>query len=261
MPTISFTTSFKKNTGLLFSAKEIRDSYLYGISFNGIAGRKLQFSDEDIEFHVNAAQTEISNYLSVKLQKEIYTETITFSNDDWRTWGFLKTTYQASLGIQLQGLLNTTLQATYPTEWLSVRKESDNIQFRRSIYMVPSGNTGAITNGAMTVGLLPNLGYLNSGMVPNYWKTSYTTGFDKVPADIMQAIGQLATLSLLYIAGANVLGTPGISGSSLSIDGLSQSLTSAINAFGDRIKGYNQDLQRKLPMLIGTYRGINFAAC
>lgn len=257
MPTLTFKAPFSKNSGLLFSAQEIRTSYLYGVRMASTLSDQasLSFSDEDIEFHVRAAQKELENFLSVKLTREIYTETLQFNNDDWRMWGFIKTSYPVNCPLRLEGFLNTTKQATYPKEWLSSKRESDDQLYHRSIYIVPAGNAGAVTNSVIYAGLLPNLGYLNAGVIPNYWTATYVTGFDPVPKDIMMAVGMLATVSLLYIAGANILGTPGVSGTSLSIDGLSQSLTSALNAYGERIKGYSAELQRKLPLLSDYYRG------
>lgn len=263
MPEINFTIDFLKKKDLLFSAQEIRNSYLSGIKINpsSFSQFNTNFSDDDIEFHVRAAQKEIENYLSIKLFRQIYSESLSFSNDDWRYWGFIKTTYQVACALKLEGYLNTTKQTEYPKEWLSIKRDSDGIQYHRSIYIVASGNVGAVTNSIIYAGLMPNLGYLNAGSIPNYWQATYVTGFDQVPNDIMMVVGQLATISLLSIAGSNILGIAGISGASLSIDGLSQNLTSALNAFGDRIKGLNDDLQRRLPTLLGTYKGINFGVC
>lgn len=257
MPSLTFIATFKKNTGILFSAQEIRTSFLYGIKMSSSLSNQinLNFSDEDIEFHVRAAQKEVENYLSLKLFRQIYSETISFNQDDWKSWGFLKTTFQVVCPLRLEGFFNTVKQATYPKEWLSSKKDSSDELYHRSIYLVPAANSGLLTSTAVYVGSLPNLGYLNANMIPNYWTPHYVTGFETIPNDIMQIVGMLATISLLYIAGANVLGTPGISGSSISIDGLSQSLTSSLNAFGERIKAYSEEIQRKLPIMAGTYRG------
>lgn len=263
MPSFSFTATFAKNTGLLFSPQEIRTNYLYNIKIpsNFSNQASLNFSDDDIIFYIQAAQKELENYLGIKFQRQIYSETLEFSNDDWRHWGHVKTTYQVACPLRLEGFLNTTKVATYPREWLSSKKETGDELYHRSIYMVPAGNTGAVTNSVIFAGILPNLGYLNAGIIPNYWTTTYSTGFNKVPADIMNAVGMLAAINLLYIAGASVLGFPGATSTSLSIDGLSQSLAASANAFESRIKAYNEDLQRKLVLLTGTYRGFSWGVC
>lgn len=261
MPELILQAPFSKNNDLLYSAQELRNSFLYGIKMSSPLSSQsaLNFSDEDVEFHIKAAQKEMENFLGLKLFRKIYDETLTFSNDDWRTWGFMKTTFQVVCPLKLEGYLNTIKQTEYPKEWLSAKADSDGIQYHRSIYIVPAGNSGAVVNSVIYAGLLPNLGYLNAGMIPNYWKVTYVTGFEQVPADLMMAIGQLATMSLLSIAGSNVLGIPGVSSTSLSLDGLSQSLSASANAFGDRAKALGEDLQRRLPTLTGTYRGFSWA--
>lgn len=261
MPQITLKSNFSKNNNLLYSAQEIRNSFLYGIKMSSSLQTQahLNFSDSDIEFHIKSAQKELENYLSLKFFRGVYYENLTFNNDDWRTWGFMKTTFQVVCPLKLEGYLNTIKQTEYPREWLSSKIDSDEIQYHRSVYIVPAGNSGAVVNSVIYAGLLPNLGYLNAGMIPNYWKVTYVSGFQQVPYDIMMAVGQLATMSLLSIAGANVLGMPGVSSTSLSIDGLSQSLSAASNAFGERVKALGDDLVRRLPTLQGTYRGFSWS--
>lgn len=259
---LTLISSYSKNSDLVIGSQEIRNNYLYGITINPLFINiiKLNFSDVDIEFHIRAAQKEIENYLGVKLTERVYNETVQFDNDNWRHWGYLPTTYPVNCPLQLEGFLNTTKVATYPQEWLSVKKTSEGELPFKQIYMVPSGNTGAITNTVVFAGLLPNLGYMNAGKIPNYWTMTYSTGFKKVPYDIIQAIGELATISILYILGANMLGFPGMQSQSVSIDGLSQSLSSSLNAFGNRIQMMYLQLQDRLVRLKGFYTGIVWSA-
>lgn len=261
MPTISLTAPFSKNSELVISPQELRRNYLYGITMNSPFANKvnLNFSDEDIKFHILDAQKQIENFLAIKLTRQIYSETLQFDNDEWRFWGFMKTNYMVVCPLKLEGFLNTTKQATYPSEWLSAKKEAGDELYHRSIYIVPAGNTGAVTNSVIYAGLLPNLGYLNAGKIPNYWSTTYVTGFDVVPYDVIAAVGQFATISMLLIAGANILGAPGLSSLSLSIDGLSTSQSSQLNAFGARITQMNDSLQKKILVMRDHYRGLNFS--
>ena len=261
MPTLSFSIKFARNTGLVFSAQEIRQSYLAGIKIpSSISSSVLDFSDEDMEMFIRAAQREIENYLNLKLVRKIYSETLQFDNDAWRFWGYIGTTYPVVCPLRLEGFLNTTKMATYPKDWLSNKRDSDDEEYHRSIYMVPAGNTGAITNSVIFAGILPNLGYLNAGKIPNYWTPTYVSGYHNIPTDIIQAIGMLAAINLLLIAGSSALGIPGATSTSLSIDGLSQSISASANAFSDRIKMYNEAFDKKLQMLTGKHRGFMFGA-
>lgn len=262
MPSLTLTSLYAKNSDLVISATELKRNYLYGMTMSSSFANKvnLQFSDQDLEFHIRAAQKEIENYLALKLQQTIFTENLDFDNSQWRYWGYIRCTYPITYALQLSGFLNTTLEAVYPAEWLTNKTTSDLELPMRNMYIVPAGNTGAVTNAVIFAGILPNLGYLSSGRVPLHWQPVYVTGFPqgKVPYDILQCIGQLAAVSILLIFGSQVFGWPGIGSQSLSIDGLSQSLGSQLNAFGARIKDYNDDLMRKLPNLRDRYRGINF---
>ena len=260
MPNLNFTSSFKKNSGLVLSAKEIRESYLYGITLNHDVFGSL--SDETIEFYIRDAQQQLENYLNLKLQKQIFQDNLHFVSDDWRSWGYINTTYPVQLPLSLDGFLNTTKQVTYPREWLTSKKNGDEKLAHRSIYIVPAGNTSSVSSSVIFAGIIPQLGYLGSRTIPYYWTANYVTGFDVIPGDILNAIGKFTAISLLLIAGDQILGKAGVHSTSLSIDGLSQGLTSSPSAYSTRIKLYQDDLtQRLLPLMKGTYTGIIFGVC
>ena len=73
---------------------------------------------------------------------------------------------------------------------------------------------------------------------PNYWHAKYLTGFKKIPNDLLNVLGMLASINVLNIAGDIILGA-GIASYSLSLDGLSQSISSTSSAtnsgYGARI--------------------------
>lgn len=260
MPNLSFTSSFKKNTGLLLSAKELRENYLYNIHLNNNILDNL--SDDAINFHIADAQEQIENFLNIKLKKQIYVDNLHFLNDEWRTWGYMVTTYPVSCALSLEGFLNTTKQVTYPREWLTVKKNGDEKLNHRALYIVPAGSTTSISSSVIFAGIVPQLGYLGSRSIPYYWTAVYTTGFDVIPQDILGAIGKLASIPLLLQAGENALGRPGLTSTSISIDGLSQSIASQPGVYGARVKAYMEDLNNRiLPQMKSVYKGIIFGSC
>ena len=260
MPNFTFTSSFKKNSGLLFSPKEIRENYLYNINLNH--NRLDLLTDEAISFHVADAQAQIENFLNIKLHKQIYVDNLHFINDEWRNWGFMTTTYPVGCPLSLEGLLNTTKQVVYPPEWLTIKRNGDEKLNHRAIYIVPAGNTTGITSSVIYAGIIPQLGYLGSRSIPYYWTAVYTTGFDVVPSDILGAVGKLASIPLLLLAGENALGRPGLTSTSISIDGLNQNIASKSGVYGERIKQYMDDLNnRLLPQMKSVYKGIIFGSC
>jgi hypothetical protein len=97
-------------------------------------------------------------------------------------------------------------------------------------------------------------------MIPNYWYVQYETGFplDKIPADLMNLIGMLASIPLLAISGDLIL--QGMSSNSLSIDGLSQSVSApSTGAYGARINEYRKSIDLTIERIRMTYSGINFS--
>jgi hypothetical protein len=68
-------------------------------------------------------------------------------------------------------------------------------------------------------------------MVPNLWRITYNAGFEdgKVPHMINQAIGLMAAIQAMALGGIQVFG-PGLSSESISLDGLSQSISTTVNA-------------------------------
>jgi len=73
--------------------------------------------------------------------------------------------------------------------------------------------------------------FRRQGHVPDLWLVEYTYGFEpgKIPVLINTAIGLLASIFALSVAGNLVLGA-GIAGSSISLDGLSQSIQTTQSA-------------------------------
>lgn len=125
--------------------------------------------------------------------------------------------------------------------------------------MVPTYNSVTSQNSIIFSGVMPNLNWFASyganGQIPSYWSQEYITGFDTIPKDIINAIGMLASISFLAILSDMLMGNSqsgetgsgigwGINSKSISIDGLSQSLSSSAKdgIFKTRIQQYQQTL-------------------
>ena len=240
----------------------MRENYFFGVNIKDDLGR--DFSDSQYEAYVRAATSEIEKTLDIKLEKQKIQETFQFNHDDWIKWGYVKTTYPVICALGLDGFLNTTKQVAYPKQWLSVRKTSDGVTYHRRISVVPAGNATGANYQVIFSGIVPQLGYLNMSMIPDYWTVKYVTGFDVIPYDIIDVVGKLASIGPFNIAGDLILGA-GIASFSLGLDGLSQSLSttsSATNAgFGARIITYKEELKNSIPRLKDFYKGLGFAVC
>lgn len=264
MPQINLISKFKINADEIFSTEEIKSKYLFGLDLQRYG---VQMNEEVYSNAIESAKQQVEEFLQIKLIKQIYQEKKSFHADDWRNWGYIQTQFPVSCPLEITGFIGTVRQVTYPRNWLSIKTSTDNQYNQRQINIVP--NTRATNNQLITYsGLLPNLGYLGNSTIPNYWRLTYVTGWnrDKIPQTILQAVGKLAAINILTVASDALLYSPGISSTSISLDGLSQSLSNTANAqsgvFGARIKSYVDDLMGingkggELNRLKDTYYGI-----
>lgn len=258
MPSIEFSTSFINEPDLILTPQQVRNIYLYGID-NILDSQSKSFSDSDISFYIQAAQGEVENSLNIKLKKQVYTENLQFNNNEWMQWGYMRVTKPIRCPMLLEGYLNTIKQVSYPKEWLTTKKSSDEKDYQRNLFIVPVGGATMQTQNAVYSGVMPQLGYLGQRHIPYYWTVEYVTGFDQVPSEIVDVVGKLASINLFNVAADLILGTPGIGSKSISIDGLSQSLNSA-SGFDKRIKNYTDSLVKSYNALIAVYKGLTFGS-
>jgi hypothetical protein len=106
--------------------------------------------------------------------------------------------------------------------------------------------------------------------VPLLWQVSYMAGFQDgaIPMNLNAAIGILAAIQVLNALGADVL-APGVSSSTIYLDGLSQSLSTAMSATTHAYSGPVTEYRKMLfgepgssntgivPQLREYWKGIN----
>lgn len=257
MGQITLSIQYAKNTGLVFSSTELKNIYFTGIPLTDQFGNPIP--EETIDFFIKFAQTETENELSIKLMRQAFEESRDFVSDDYAAWNYVPTTFPAVTALKVQGFLNTTLQITYPPEWLSTKRGSDEYSYWRSINMVPiAGPSASLTGSGTLIGVTPYVNRFSGRGIPNYWTMRYITGYKVVPADILNYLGRLAAIELFNNLGDILLGA-GVANKSQSIDGLSQSIGTTASAmyslFSARIESYRKDMQRQLPILRNRYRG------
>ena len=111
-----------------------------------------------------------------------------------------------------------------------------------------NSNVNAISiNAALfAVSVLPHIGLVNNRQIGSYWRVGYITGFgcSELPYDILEVIGKTASMNIFNMLGDIILGA-GIASQSISIDGLSQSISSTASAtsagYGARLINYNKE--------------------
>lgn len=255
MPTITYSIKSTKNSGLPVSASELASRYFFGIPIVDQSGNAMQ--DTDLEFFIKAAAEEVEGFLNLKLSKQIIEESFDYYRDDYQYWGFMPVSYPCRKPFRLIGLLGDVEQIEFPSNWLSVKRTNDGIGFARDIKLVPTAGT-TVNQSTVYSGITPNVGWWGQRSIPNYWTAIYCTSLDRIPEDILDAIGKLAAINVFHQLGDIILGA-GIASQSIGIDGLSQSIattSSATNAgYGARITGYLSDLKLAFPKLKEKYDG------
>lgn len=258
MPVESLDFSYKTKSDLVLSVADLKSKYFFGIPIVTPDGSLMP--DEDIEYYIRAAQTELETTLDIKLRKQVVTETKDFLMEHYKSWGYIKATYPVSCINSITGFIGTTRQVEYPEEWFTIRKTNDDI-VHRSINIVPTNNGSAINQSVVYSGIYPQLGYYGSRNIPSYWNLKYVSGFDEIPSDLIRVMGMMAAIPLYDQLGDLIAGA-GIASKSLGLDGLSESVSTTSSAtnsgYGARITSYNKQIKELMPELKKRYTGFTF---
>lgn len=260
--------TFSGKDALVLSVSEFRDSWLWGIPTSSINGGEL--SDNTIKNKILQAQQFVENFLGVKLMKQYVEESQDFISENFYTWGYIKTNWPINKPLGLQGRLNEQTIITYPKEWLCTQKDNSSLasNITNNLYIIPNG-MNAVAVSYLAVTFSQWFGFHGARIIPNYWFIKYCTGFDTVPNDIIRLIGLLAAVDVLMLielgvgifAGAG--SSFGMASSSLSLDGMSQSVSkmNGGNIFQNRLKAHVDEIKTTMAQLKYSYGGIRFDVC
>lgn len=257
---LTLTSTQKKNTGLIISPEELLTLYFYGVEIESKDGTII--SNDTIEMYIRSAQTEIENFLSIKLNEQLITENKGYNrNEYFNDFPVITTSLPVNKPLLLNGFINDSRQITYPPSWLTSQFISTGFYSRR-MSVVPSGTASAIdSTDVIFTGVMTQIGLQAYKNVPDYWTIQYITGFgyDNIPFDILNVVGKLASIGLFNIAGDLILGA-GIASISLGVDGLSQSLSSTSSAtnagYGARIQAYTKEVNESVKRIKDVYKDI-----
>lgn len=250
-------------TSAVISPSEFRQDWLWGIPLTSAANTTL--TDQTITRKIIQAQDWVENYVGIKLFKQEISESKDFIREQFFTWGYLMTSWQINDIKSLIGRLNERTEITYPKEWLTIRRANDN-HYNNTLYIVPNGQA-SVTMDFLSTTYSQWFNFYGARIIPQYWYMTYCTGFDYIPPDFLRLIGMLAAIDLLLLIelGVGPMGGQmfGLGNSSLSLDGLSQSIgkMNGGNIFQQRLKAYLEDVKTLSNQLRNMYGGIKFEVC
>lgn len=236
-----------KKVGPLVSVDELKAHYLFGITILDGEGKEL--TKETYQQYIDNAVSLLEHDLDVSIIQEQVVEDKDYRMNDYADWGYMSLNNYPVVKIDKMEMVYfrndegtpETVQEI-PTSWIRLQ-DHDGI-----VRLIPNARFPANLQVSGSGSFFPEV--LRSNMVPALWRITYTAGFEdgKIPDIMNQAVGLLAAIQALIVGGNLVLGA-GIASSSISLDGLSQSIATTASAenstYSATIKEYQSLLYGK----------------
>lgn len=262
----------------ILSVQELLDLYLFGIDLTDDAGNP--FPPGIYEHYIRSAANSLEHRLDIPIRKiDIELEMHDYFREDYGNYLWMELDHHPVIEIDNVELVlpGEAVVQVFEREWIHIDRLTGQLQ------LVPgTGTAGTILLGASGAWL--PLIYGNNRYIPNVFRVQYKAGFGKptpgafertpgltgpvsVPHPrldrdqevIKDLLGKIASFGPLNIAGDLIVGA-GIAAKSISIDGLSQSISttsSATNAgYGARLVQYAKEIKEMIPELKRYYQGI-----
>lgn len=256
-------------TTTVLSVGQLKDVFLTGIDLttDGVT----PYPDAMFEWGIKAAIDWLESQLDIKVLPTRYVERYDYYRRDLEEWGLFRLRRCPIIddlrGATLPNVNLTRVRVIWPSQTTALEFDQSWIQIREEagqLRLVPA--SGSIGTMLLTAGgaFLPMLAG-GRDFMPDLFEISYTAGFrlGSLPYDLREMIGKRATFGPLLLAGDAIMGQ-GVASSSLSIDGLSQSISTRASSQGGvyaaRIKQYAEELKEDLAVARRRYKGIQICA-
>lgn len=240
----------------LITAEQLRFKHLFGIQLvsgmrDARTGRALEMTNEMIEELIDDAVARVETETGLTVFPQQFTEKPAFDSHEYNSFMYFRTKHRPVFSIEMINVTPSNEIDIFeiPIDWV----ETGNLH-QGQINVIPMtialNKQGGIATTASANGgaFLQIFGYRN--WIPAFWKIKYTAGFPsgKIPKALNDLIGTVAAMEILSML-ASTYGKS--QGSSLSIDGLSQSVsTPGPEIFTRRMK----DLAEKRKMLTKKFK-------
>ncbi len=213
----------------LINVALLKQNYLFGLNFKDSLGRELP--REAFQEYINNAVSFLEHYLDIAITPVIdFVENRDYLMNEYADWGFFELANYPVLRVKKiemvylrnnDGVPETV--TTLPNSWIRLQ-EHDGI-----VRLMPNSNFPANLQISQVGSFFPEI--MRTDMVPHLWRITYDYGFDdgKIPSLLNEAIALVAAQMALSIGGNLVLGA-GIAGTSIGLDGLSQSVQTTQSA-------------------------------
>jgi hypothetical protein len=241
--------TYNKKGEPIVTVAQLKATYLFGIHIvDRLTGK--EFTEDALQQYIDNAISMLEHYLDISISPvKKFEEFKDYYLNDYAEWGYFQLhNYPVKCIRQLdlvyfrdEDNVPISIQ-TIPNSWLRLQSHDGIVR------MIPNARFPANLQVSSSGAFFPEI--LRSQQVPHAWRFTYDYGFDTgcVPVLLNQAIGTIAAIQALIVGGHLILGA-GIAGTSISLDGLSQSIQTTQSAensgYSSVIKDYSDKLYGK----------------
>jgi hypothetical protein len=235
-----------KKSEPLVTVEKLRNTWLFGVKIRDKETGE-EFPDESYQNAIDTAISLLEHYLDVSIAPvRNFIEYKDYSLNDYENWGFFQLNnfpVEAITKLRLVYFRDEDAQPIVvqeiPTAWLRLQPHDGIVR------MIPNTKYPANLQIGANGGFFPEL--LRAQNIPQAWEFTYDYGFcdGMIPSLLNQAISMVAAIICLITAGHLILGA-GIAGTSISLDGLSQSIQTTQSAENSGFSSVIKDISDKL---------------
>jgi hypothetical protein len=251
----------------VLSVDELKINYLTGLDLTDDDGNELP--DSMYEHYLRSAVALAERRLDLPIRRRVFdadaidggvdgsggeTERLDFTQQEYYKYIWLQVEHFPIISVEEIKLVlpNEQEVINFDTSWLNVKKDAGQIM------IIPQNGSIGVTVLGQSGAWLPLI-YGWTDFIPDVFRIKYTAGFVRVPADIKNLIGMMASLGPLAILGDLILGA-GIASERLGMDGLVQEIQSTASAtnsgYGARIRQYQREIREQTQDLRRYYKGV-----
>lgn len=238
----------------ILTVPELKQRYLFGLDLTDDAGN--EFPEAAYQHYILTAIRWLEHELDISILPTTCVEKHDYYVRDYNAFSMLQLDLYPVISVEAFRVQYPSGQnvVVWPEEWWRINHAEGHIQ------IVPTAGTLSELLVGQGGSFLPAI-YGGLGYLPQLFEIAYTAGFEegRIPRNLIDVIGMFASMGPFNIFGDLIAGA-GIANTSLSIDGLSQTIgttSSATNAgYGARITQYSKQIKTQIPTLRSYYKRV-----
>ncbi len=235
-----------KKSQPIVTVADLKNTYLFGVKIRDRETGEF-LPDASFQTAIDTATSMLEHYLDISISPvRQFVEFKDYRMNDYVEFGYMQLDNFPVESVSKMELVYFRDQdgvpisvQEIPTAWIRLNNHDGIIR------LIPNTRFPAQLQIDQDGSFFPEL--LRMPMIPQAWKITYDYGFcsGQVPVLINQAIAMIAAIFVLITAGHLILGA-GIAGTSISLDGLSQSIQTTQSAENSGFSSTIRDISEKL---------------